>query len=61
MQFVSKPSQHIFDTHISIMWLNDEQKKVLHSVIENPQGLHIIASTFGSSKTFLIKYITQHL
>jgi hypothetical protein len=24
MQFVSKPSQHIFDTHISIMQLNNE-------------------------------------
>jgi type II secretory ATPase GspE/PulE/Tfp pilus assembly ATPase PilB-like protein len=58
MQLVSKPSQHIFYTQISIMQLNDEQKKVLHSVIENPQGLHIITSTFGSNKTFFIKYIT---
>jgi type II secretory ATPase GspE/PulE/Tfp pilus assembly ATPase PilB-like protein len=43
------------------MQLNDEQKKVLHSVIENPQGLYIITSTFGSGKMFFIKYITQHL
>ncbi len=61
MKFVSKPSQHIFDTHISIMRLNDKQKMVLHSIIENLQGLHTITSTFGSSKFFLIEYITQHL
>jgi type II secretory ATPase GspE/PulE/Tfp pilus assembly ATPase PilB-like protein len=40
------------------MQLNDEQKKMLHSFIENPKSLHIIIGTHGSGKTFLIKYIT---
>jgi hypothetical protein len=35
------------------MQLNDEQKKVLHSVIENPQGLHISQAHLVATKLFL--------
>jgi type II secretory ATPase GspE/PulE/Tfp pilus assembly ATPase PilB-like protein len=46
--------------NLSMMQLNHKQQKVFHSIIENPQGLHVLTSTYGSGKTFFVKYITRH-
>jgi hypothetical protein len=54
----SKLLKHTFDTNLSMMQLNHEQQKVFHSIIENPQGLHVLTCTLGSGKTFFVKYIT---
>jgi UDP-N-acetylmuramyl tripeptide synthase len=43
-----------------MMQLNHEQQKLFHSIIENPQGLHVLTCTPESNKTFFVKYITQH-
>jgi type II secretory ATPase GspE/PulE/Tfp pilus assembly ATPase PilB-like protein len=56
----SKPLKHTFDTKFSMMQLNHEQKRKFHSIIENQQGLHVLACTHGSGNFFFVKYITQH-
>jgi hypothetical protein len=56
----SKPLKHTFDTNFSMMQLNHEQQKVFHSIIENPQGLHVLTCTPRSGIFFFVKYITQH-
>jgi hypothetical protein len=53
----SKLLKHTFDTNLSMMQLNHEQQK-FHSIIENPQWLHVLTCTFRSGKTFFGKYIT---
>jgi hypothetical protein len=60
MQPIPKPFKHKFHPHISMMKLNDEQQRVFDSITKNPHGLHILASTPKSGKTFFVKYITHH-
>jgi type II secretory ATPase GspE/PulE/Tfp pilus assembly ATPase PilB-like protein len=42
------------------MVLTEEQQHIMDNILQNPHGLHILAGTPGSGKTFFVKYITQY-
>jgi hypothetical protein len=43
-----------------MMQLKHEQQKLFHSIIENPQVMHVLTCTPKTGNFFLVKYITQY-
>ena len=57
---LNRPKDHVFGIQLSDMMLTPDQQRVLHVILQNPTGLHVLTGTPGSGKTFFVKYLAQY-
>jgi type II secretory ATPase GspE/PulE/Tfp pilus assembly ATPase PilB-like protein len=61
MSNIVKYIQHDFKDEIQKFVLNHDQLKLFDYLINETKGLHVLEGTFGSGKTFFVKYLTHYL